>query len=83
MEVYAIIYDWADNYENDCNVKLFDNKENALKFMKEIIKEIKTEYGYNDFYKDDKEFYGYNEGSYAEKHDRVRIEKIKINEEVK
>lgn len=80
MEVYAVIYDWADCFEGDNSVELFIDKEKAIKNMKEKELEIKQEYGYDTFERPSEyEFLGYNDNSYQEKHDRVRIEKIKIN----
>ena len=79
MKVYGVIYDWAQDLESDCNVELFADKEKAIKNMKEKIKEIKEEFGYDTFEQpNDYEFYGYNNGEYADKHDRVRIEELNI-----
>lgn len=79
MKVYSVIYDWTDNYEGDCNVELFADREEAINNMKQKIKEIKEEYGYDTFEQpNEDEFYGYNDGCYVNKHDRVRIEELNI-----
>lgn len=81
MKVYGVIYDWTQDLESDCNVELFTTKESAIKSMEQKIKEIKEEYGYDTFERPNKdEFYGYNYSCYADKHDRVRIEELNINE---
>lgn len=85
MKVYAVIYDWAYDYETDQpKVTLFEKYEDAMKKFDEYVaddKEFITNHRLTGIVTESEgdHYESYEEGYYVKTHTFVEIQQLNIN----
>lgn len=78
-KVYLVIEEWSADFDGGHDINVFYSQEDAQKFTRKRIEEIKKEdFGYDNELEEDYYYSGYIDGEYASNHTSIYIEEKEV-----